>query len=115
MISPYLHSNCFSEYSRKENHPLLSRNTMNPRSVGIFRNLCIWVCISMLFIQNSSCCFGSNSPYRGFGICLDVWNWKCPYERKCIDAWKVCDGWADCISGKDEVIILTCVKKLIQN
>jgi hypothetical protein len=64
----------------------------------------MWLSIFMLSIQKSSCCFGSNSPYRGFGICHDTWKWKCPYERKCIEAWKLCDGWADCIRGKDEVI-----------
>ena len=83
---------------------------MNVRSITTFRNLCIWLSILMLFIQKSSCCIGSNSPYRGFGVCHNVWKWKCPYASKCIDAWKVCDGWADCVSGKDEVILLALEK-----
>ena len=69
------------------------------------RQACLCLYISILCVQVSKSCFGRSSPYRGFGVCLDVWDWKCPYEEKCIETWKVCDGWADCISRRDEVRI----------
>ena len=67
------------------------------------KSILIWLSLVLFFIPHSNGCFSRNSPYRGFGLCLDVWEWRCPYEKKCIEAWQVCDGWVDCISGKDEV------------
>ena len=67
---------------------------------------CVCINILILCVHESKCCFGRSSPYRGFGVCLNVWDWKCPYEEKCIETWKVCDGWADCISRRDEVNFL---------
>ena len=67
------------------------------------KNILIWLSLVLFLIPHSNGCFSRNSPYRGFGLCLDVWEWRCPYEKKCIEAWQVCDGWVDCISGKDEV------------
>ena len=74
-------------------------------SIMSLRQACLCLYISILCVQESRSCFGRSSPYRGFGVCLDVWDWKCPYEEKCIETWKVCDGWADCISRRDEVKI----------
>ena len=60
------------------------------------------MCLNIfLFVRQYKCCIGRESS--GFGVCLDEWKWKCPYEKKCIEVWKVCDGWADCTTGKDEV------------
>ena len=67
------------------------------------KSILIWLSLVLFFIHHSNGCFSRNSPYRGFGLCLDVWEWRCPYQKKCIEAWQVCDGWVDCISGKDEV------------
>jgi len=71
-------------------------------SIMSLKQACLCLYISILCVQESKSCFGRSSPYRGFGVCLDVWDWKCPYEEKCIETWKVCDGWADCISRRDE-------------
>ena len=68
-----------------------------------FRQITLCLLLSRICVQDSKGCLGRSSPYRGFGVCLDVWDWKCPYEEKCIETWKVCDGWADCISRRDEV------------
>merc|ERR1712126_425087 len=67
-----------------------------------FRQITLCLLLSRICVQDSKGCLGRSSPYRGFGVCLDVWDWKCPYEEKCIETWKVCDGWADCISRRDE-------------
>ena len=79
--------------------------TNNLFSIMSLKQACLCLYISILCVQESKSCFGRSSPYRGFGVCLDVWDWKCPYEEKCIETWKVCDGWADCISRRDEVKI----------
>ena len=73
---------------------------MSPRQFS----LCLF--LSIVCVQESKGCLGRNSPYRGFGVCLNVWDWKCPYEETCIETWKVCDGWADCISRRDEVKVI---------
>ena len=76
---------------------------MEKYSKNNFKSILIWLSLLLFFIPHSNGCFSRNSPYRGFGLCLDVWEWRCPYQKKCIEAWQVCDGWVDCISGKDEV------------
>ena len=57
----------------------------------------------MLCPANYHFCIRKLHSYRGFGLCLYPWQWRCPHEFKCVDEWHVCDGWADCRGGDDEV------------